>query len=253
MRQLDPLYTAVTPLEFWKDNCRLGYSTGFFYQDSHNRYFLITTLHSILDEEEAYIPNRVRFRVHKLTKNGKWIVELGELPLYMDGETRWVTISNADIAAIPLIKPNSEYLITPITAKMIPGETEMNRIGEELFVMGYPHGTFFDKTYNLPIIRKASPASAYGVPFNGNPYFLIDSKLQQGMSGAPVLTVPSSIQQTSQGVKLGSRVTHFVGVHSAGYPRLDLNIVWFPEHLLSLNDLKMQDQEELETKNEGID
>jgi hypothetical protein len=63
--------------------------------------------------------------------------------------------------------------------------------GEDLTVMGYPLG-LYDEFNNLPIMRRASIASVFSVPFNGQPCFLIDARLHSGTSGSPVLTRSST-------------------------------------------------------------
>lgn len=56
--------------------------------------------------------------------------------------------------------------------------------------MGYPLGMWYDEKNNLPVIRNGIVSSAYPVLYNGNPYFLVDSRLHPGMSGAPVIIKP---------------------------------------------------------------
>lgn len=63
-------------------------------------------------------------------------------------------------------------------------------IGHDVIVLGYPLG-WHDSIHNLPVIRSGVISSAFLVPFCGHPYFLIDARLHQGTSGAPVLSKPS--------------------------------------------------------------
>lgn len=103
-------------------------------------------------------------------------------------------------------------------------------------VIGFPRGVS-DTVHNLPLIRNAIVASAYGVPFDGNPVFLIDANLHPGMSGSPALTKPKNIWQDNKGntdILTGSPI-YFLGVHSAtlsvmlpsGQEPLGLGSVWY--------------------------
>jgi hypothetical protein len=53
--------------------------------------------------------------------------------------------------------------------------------------MGYPLGVY-DDIHNLPIARNGIIASAYSVPWRNELYFLVDSYLEEGVSGSPVMT-----------------------------------------------------------------
>jgi hypothetical protein len=88
--------------------------------------------------------------------------------------------------------------------------------GEDVFVIGYPL-SFHDHLFNLPILRSAMIASAYGVPFQGAPVFLTDGNLHPGMSGGPVVTKPKSTwMQRDGGVSMMTGTPYYVlGVHSA--------------------------------------
>jgi hypothetical protein len=71
-------------------------------------------------------------------------------------------------------------------------------------------------------------ASVYPVPFEGNEFFLIDSELHPGTSGSPVITQPSIwIVNTKESELFEEHKYRLIGVHSAAYGDLKLNVVWF--------------------------
>ena len=46
------------------------------------------------------------------------------------------------------------------------------RMGEDVLIIGYSLGEFYDELYNLPVIRGGTIASAYPVPFRVTHIFL---------------------------------------------------------------------------------
>lgn len=117
-----------------------------------------------------------------------------------------------DVIAIP-IRPDENWVITPLSRENFPPNDIVLSPGEDLVVLGYPLG-FYDTRHNLPIARKAALSSPFGVGFMGYPFFLIDAKLHQGTSGAPVFTKPTTIIVRKSGVGIVDRkITFFLGVH----------------------------------------
>jgi S1-C subfamily serine protease len=96
----------------------------------------------------------------------------------------------------------------------------------DLAIIGYPLG-FYDEANNLPVHRRASSASSYGVEFNGKPYFLVDANLHPGTSGSPVVNTHHTLFRRGG---CGESYSLF-GMHSAqfavGGNPLGLNIVWY--------------------------
>lgn len=85
-----------------------------------------------------------------------------------------------------------DNIILPVTlsnrdlpeAKKIPIE-----VASDIIVASYPK-CFYDKVNKFPIVKSGIIASAWGAPFNGLPYFLIDAQLFPGSSGGLVLSKP---------------------------------------------------------------
>jgi hypothetical protein len=66
---------------------------------------------------------------------------------------------------------------------------------KDVFVMGYPLGVY-DDIHNLPVLRNGLIASAYPVSYRNEDHFLVDSYLEEGASGSPVMTKFKSTWRT---------------------------------------------------------
>jgi hypothetical protein len=253
---LDYLYLAVTKLtthNYNNDNTvnpnpiRTG--TGFFYANDDSKSFLVTNRHLIIDENELYHPHLLRLYLHTddtdLTKNRTYDIEL-----YNKLRRAWIQPGNseADVIAIPMSDEfNNNYSGTCLNSKfLLPPENRLS-VGQVVSIIGYPMGLWHDEKHNLPVIRSGTVASAYPVPYNGHPYFLIDARLHKGTSGSPVITNPPTKlmknTEVSERTKTGwfgrdiydeMRTQRFLlGINARTFPfiekeqSLDLNAVYF--------------------------
>jgi hypothetical protein len=57
--------------------------------------------------------------------------------------------------------------------------------GTEVYILGYPRG--ISAGVNFPVWKRASIASALGIPIEGSPKLLVDSATSEGLSGGPVI------------------------------------------------------------------
>ena len=113
-------------------------------------------------------------------------------------------------------------------------------VASEVLVVGYPRG-FYDDLNLFPIVKSGIVASRWGTSFQGNPYFLIDSKLFPGSSGSVVISKPiDMIVRDGKVLTLKNEDKAFVllGIYSGEYQEQtmpvevgDLTIT----HTLSLN------------------
>jgi hypothetical protein len=174
------------------DSRIIKYGTGFFFTKNNN-LFLITNRHVIIKEDEKYFPNALRMLLHTnpadLRQNANFDIHLydGHRRLWRESST-----PGADVIAIPLVGKNfintQLFLIKSFSqVNLLPDDIQL-QIGEDVLVMGYPLGEYYDSSNNLPIVRNGIISSAYPVPFRGNPYFLVDARLHPGTSGSPVTT-----------------------------------------------------------------
>ena len=144
-----------------------------------------------------------------------------------------------DIATIELNRnalPESAYY-RAFSSQNLLSESGSVEIGTSMLVVGFPLG-FHDSLHHLPVARHAINASSFALRFQGNGYFLTDSRTHRGTSGAAVV-----MRKTAKS-KHNDLPWSLLGVHSS---RLDvgtreyavdealgLNCVWFADILPTL-------------------
>ena len=242
--QVPEVLVRVTQVQCLKQDRTVEEATAFFYAHQDGLY-LVTNRHVVRDEEEGFFPEALRLRLHTdpsdLRKNATCDLALEGA----DGQPVWrehpAYGEEVDVVAIPLDKQEMEgrFLVRAFRqADHAPADLELG-IGQVVLVLGYPLG-FHDRLNNLPIVRDATIASLYPVPFEGKPYFLIDARLHGGTSGSPVIAKPTRYV-TKGGQRVAVRfnlMTFLVGVHSATIDcedrdpdqdePLGLSVVWYP-------------------------
>src|SRR6185436_6765869 len=82
-------------------------------------------------------------------------------------------------------------------------------VGSSLLIVGFPLG-FHDTLHHLPVVRQAAIASAFGVRFQGQGYFLTDARTHRGTSGAPVV-----MSSAKEALARSDLPWMLLGVHSA--------------------------------------
>lgn len=218
------------------NHCDIGSATGFFFRNGSRRY-LVTNRHVIVHEDSNFYPDNILIRVHASRDSNVPNRDIS-IPLYgPDHQRRWLEHGNhnIDVVAIPInayIQPedNIEYFCPDD----LPPSNLIIGVQENCMVIGYPRG-FYDDTHNLPVYRLATIASAYGVSFRGNRYFLVDATLLEGTSGSPVI-LPSGLATRTIDITTGTVTTtigahapnRLLGINSGGYIELEgLNRVWY--------------------------
>jgi len=211
----------------------LKYATGFFYSPPDSELYLITNRHVVIDEETSYFPNLLRFWIHKDKSNLK-ANESISLFLYKNGEKVWLEHDNSqiDVVAIPIsydqFKNYFYYAFVPDDDMSSMWDSYRVTQGDDALVIGYPL-KFSDRVYNLPVMRNCSIASAYPEPFEDNPYFWIDARLHDGMSGSPVVSKPRSMFEgldRRRTVNTMNELSFLLGVLSQSTVKLALNKVY---------------------------
>lgn len=256
MKILDKEIFAVSPIRFKRDGkTDDSTATGFFYKDRDEFYF-ITNRHVVIDEETGFFPDELELNLHTdqndLTKCKKFSIQLrdGEKKLWIEHQP--VNEEYVDVAVLPVRKEDllPHFHVLPFNESDLLHPSRYISIGDDLLVIGYPLG-IRDTKHKTPIIRSAVMASVYPLPFDGKPYFLIDSFLHEGTSGSPILLKPSLLNRNIDSrarLNLDSRSSFerkLLGIHSGsfiplnwnpcdeeqlrktGCPRIGLNKVWF--------------------------
>ena len=108
-------------------------------------------------------------------------------------------------------------------------------MGDTLTIVGFPLG-FQDTVHHLAVARGATVASAYGVRFQGQGYFLTDARMHRGSSGSPVIrrrTHASSASASLPWLLLGVHSSRMdMGSRDATLDEsLGLNCAWYADVL----------------------
>jgi S1-C subfamily serine protease len=236
---IEPLLLAVARVSTFAGERVLTAATGFFFERDR-RLFLVTGRHVVIDEPSGHHPDRVEITLHTdavdLTRT-----TVVSVPLYDDGTSVWrqakdsggeidVAVLELDRAALP-----KSTVLRAFTVAHLQGPLSEIGLGAPLLIVGFPLG-FYDTVHHLPVARHAAVASAFGVRFQGQGYFLTDARMHRGASGAPV-----AIRDPEGDPALPWKL---LGIHSA---RLDmrtreegvdeslgLNCAWYADILRTL-------------------
>ncbi len=237
---IDSLLLAATRISTFEHQRGLTGATGFFFLRDE-RLFLVTSRHVLVDTPSRHHPNRIEIELHTdatdLTRSTGF-----SLLLFRDGRSQWrqgtdsggeidVAMIEIDRAALP-----EAAVLRAFTPEHLPREEAAVEVGSSVLIVGFPLG-FHDTVHHLPVVRQAVVASAFGIRFQGQGYFLTDALTHRGASGAPVVMRDES---------LGELPWQLLGVHSA---RLDmasrdrvqdeslgLNCAWYADMLMALSE-----------------
>lgn len=239
---ISDIVATVAQLRCLRSGSDVGSGSGFFYEHGGN-LFLVTNRHVLVDEDDNYYPDKIKLQLHTTPTDIRQNAEL-QLSLYHGTTPRWkehAAGAAVDVVALPIdnrAEVEGRFFIRTFGSdNHIPQDVDI-AIGEDVQVIGYPLG-FHDEVHNLPIVRNATIASVYPIPFRGHPFVLIDARLHSGTSGSPVLTKPTNTIRKTNGSMaiLTGTVTYLMGVHSASLDisnrdagrdePLGLNIAWF--------------------------
>jgi S1-C subfamily serine protease len=217
-------------------------ASGFFFRRG-GRLFLVSNRHVFADEASEHYPDRVEVGFHTDRRDlTKYAVV--SLPLYRDALSQWRDAKDTggavDVAVIeipPEILPADAVLLA-FDETHLEARDEVVAIGDALIIVGFPLG-FHDTIHYLAVARSASIASAYGVRFQQQGYFLTDARTHRGSSGAPVLR-----RRARGGAPNDPLPWQLLGVHSTRMDMrtrdlsqdesLGLNCAWYSDVLIAL-------------------
>ncbi|HEV2703854.1 MAG TPA: serine protease [Steroidobacteraceae bacterium] len=240
---IDPLLLTCTRIATFAGEAGLTSATGFFLLRNQH-LFLVTSRHVFIDVDANHTPDRITIELHV---NHADMAAAGtvSIPLYGAGLSLWrqatdsagevdVAVIELDQAALP-----KDAVYCAFTPEHI-ADAAFIEVGAALLVIGFPLG-FHDALHHMPVVRRASLASSYGLRFQGMGYFLTDARTHRGTSGAPVvIRVPGATDRP------GSVSCHLLGIHSSRFDMatrdpledeaLGLNCAWYPDVLLTLTE-----------------
>ena len=239
---IEPLLLTTVRITTIHSGQTLTNATGFFYQRA-DRLFLVTSRHVVIDEPSNHHPDRIEIELHtdrtNLTQSTGY-----SIPLYRKNLGVWRQAQDSggivDVVALEIDQealPESAFFHA-FSPENHLGDSDLVEIGSSMLVVGFPMG-FHDSLHHLPVVRHAINASSYPLRFQGNGYFLTDSRTHRGTSGAPVV-----MRSMSGPLSNNDLAWTLLGVHSSRMDigsrehgvdeALGLNCVWFADILLTL-------------------
>ena len=241
---IDSLLLSAARISTFEHERPLTNASGFFFERDE-RLYLVTSRHVLIDEPSKHHPNRIEIELHTREDDLGKSVAFSVL-LFQDGKSQWHQGTDAageiDVAMIELDRtalPEGSVIraFTPEHIQPAGGTVE---VGSSVLIVGFPLG-FHDTLHHLPVVRQAVVASAYGLRFQGQGYFLTDARTHRGTSGSPVV-----LRDHLPGADEAALPWKLLGVHSAsldmsGRDRvqdetLGLNCAWYADMLMVLSE-----------------
>ena len=239
---IESLLLAVTRVSTLRGETSLTNATGFFFEQD-GRLFLVTNRHVVIDEATEHRPDRLEIELHVDPDNVAAAIQL-TVPLYRDEQPLWRqgcdSAGIVDVAALEIERSGlpGDVVLEAFTPAHLVEELDQIEVGTSVLIVGFPLG-FHDTLHRLPVARQAVIASAFGLRFQGNGYFLTDARMHRGTSGAPVVT-----RMTAGRSGRGALTWRLLGVHAARLEvgnrdvqqdeRLNLNCAWYADILRTL-------------------
>jgi hypothetical protein len=241
---IESLLLSVTRVSTLLGAQQLTSATGFFFERD-GRLFLVTNRHVVLDEASDHCPDRLEIELHVDPENVAVTTGFA-IPLYRGTQPMWREgldpAGTVDVVALQLERPAlpEKLLLKPFTADHLVEQLDEIEVGTRVLIVGFPLG-FHDTLHHLPVVRQAIIASAFGLRFQGQGYFLTDARMHRGTSGAPVVA-----RQTEQRSGRGDLPWMLLGVHAARMDvtnrdveqdeRLNLNCAWYADIIMTLTE-----------------
>lgn len=266
----DSFHGIVTPIISKIPNGQ-SQGTGFFYQKIApgdpekqgpqwriiEQVWLVTNRHVLIpkiDGKEIF-PFEISFHLRKIVGTEvKWE------PIILSKEdllkrAKFHTNDKVDVCTVEVLdllqeklKAGGNYLQWHgVSSDQFAGKNNiLLEVADDVVVVGFPRG-FYDQVNLYPIVKSGIIASRWGANFNGERYFLIDSKLFPGSSGSVVVSKPKDFvvidgkmmyskekQFAFLGIYSGEPFTQLPpleldGLTIVGRPGLNVGIVWYAE------------------------
>jgi Trypsin-like peptidase domain len=241
---IESLLLSVTRVSTFLGEQQLTNATGFFFERD-GRLFLVTNRHVVLDEASDHRPDRLEIELHIDPENVAATTHFS-IPLYRGTQAVWREgidpAGTVDVVALQLERAAlpEKLLLQPFTSNHLIDQLDEIEVGTRVLIVGFPLG-FHDTWHHLPVVRQAIIASAFGVRFQGQGYFLTDAQMHRGTSGAPVVA-----RVTTQRSGRGDLPWMLLGVHAARMDvtnrdaeqdeRLNLNCAWYADIIMTLTE-----------------
>jgi len=239
---IESLPLAVTRITTLQGDRHLTNATGFFFERD-GRLYVVTSRHVVFDEPSRHHPDRIEIELHVNPENLADTVQFS-VPLYQERKSIWQDGTDSagavDVVVLRLEKEAlpEKMLHHAFTPEQLFRKLDQVEMGASVLIVGFPLGVY-DTLHRLPVARRASVASSFGIRFQGKGCFLTDARLHRGISGAPVV-----MRKDVRGDGRKDLPWMLLGVHSARLDvvnrdssqdeSLDLNFAWYADILLTL-------------------
>lgn len=236
---IEPLLLTTARIATFLGGQSLTAATGFFFERD-GRLFFVTSRHVVVDQPSQHLPDRVEITLHTSETDMTRVV-VQSILLYENGKSAWRQGRDAtgeiDVAVLELQREAlpQGVVLRAFTPGHLLGSLEEAEVGTPLLLVGFPLG-FYDTVHHLPVVRQASIASAFGLRFQGQGYFLTDARAHRGSSGAPVVMRDAGGDQALPWKLLGVHSSRMdMGTRDrAEDESLGLNCAWYADILLTL-------------------
>ncbi len=244
MPMVESILLAAVRVSSFEGQQPLTNASGFFFERD-GRLFVVTSRHVVFDEPSKHHPDRIEIELHSQPENMADSIGFS-IPLYRDGLAVWREGEDGggpvDVAVVEIERKAlpPKLLYRAFTPEHLAQPSDRVEVGDSLLIVGFPLG-FHDALHHLPVARQAVVASAYGLRFQGQGFFLTDARTHRGTSGAPVV----SRMRDGRGDKLDLPWI-LLGIHSARFDVgsrdlaedevLGLNSAWYADMLLTLTE-----------------
>jgi S1-C subfamily serine protease len=235
----EPLLLSTTRISTFLGSHVLTAGTGFFFRRDA-RLYLVTSRHVLHDAATDHLPDRIEFMVHVDPENLTRFQPVS-IPLYVAGVSSWTagTDSGGEVDIAVIRVADSLLPAGALVHAFEPADLQRSlddvEVGQPILLVGFPLG-FYDVVHHLPVVRQGSIASAFGVRFQGQGYFLTDARMHSGTSGAPVVLRTPAAGRVRKHTLLGvhSARMEMSGRDIARDDVLGLNCAWYADMLLTL-------------------
>lgn len=159
---------------------------------------------------------------------------------HMEGKAwNWVGHPSDDIDVTALAishlldglwKEEEKPYYQPLLTSMFPSADAFGQMDsiEDLLFIGYPNGVY-DKTNNLPIVRRGLAATPIHLDYEGKPVFLIDASVFPGSSGSPVFIYNSGVWSDRGKVTVAGTRVYLLGIIASVFFRESDGSITFKE------------------------
>lgn len=242
---IDPLLLTAARIGTFDGNRGLTHASGFFFE-REGRLYLVTSRHVFIDTPSKHHPNRIELEIHRQADDLAKSVGFS-VPLYdAAGRSLWHqgrdTGGEIDVATIEIDRSAlpASAVLRAFTPAHLQRDPKGVPAGQAVLIVGFPLG-FHDTLHHLPVVRQAIVATAFGLRFQGQGYFLTDARTHRGTSGAPVV-----MRAAGPAARRGGLPWKLLGVHSARMDlasrdrsqdeSLGLNTAWYADILMTLTE-----------------